>query len=1146
MRQEYGDFLMLRRKYSLPLFLSFLIFSSILLAKNNNVQKGTAALAKTSALDPQRTLSNINNWAYWMYADGQSGITVTGQSGGEYPRGTTGTIFRDGFIWGAKVNGNIRVGGQTYVIGTISQLNDRIYRIRSDWAILNHGLVAEEAGEFFELATEAVTEALADQIIEQYKEDWKNWPVDQGAPYVDVNANGVYDPVLDADDMADPTKGDYPGIISADQVIWLKVDDHDSAVTQSLYGSDPLGIELDVTVWGYNQRSLKIGQGIYKKIKIKNISSDIFEEMYLSQWSDPDIGDSKDDLVGCDSIANIAFAYNGYSNDNNFSDFGIVPPAVGYTLLQGPVIPSQGDTAFFDFQKLPDYKNLHMTSFIYYFPGNHSYSDPELGSYDGSLQWYNLLRGNRQKTNTENPISFTHRNTGQETNYPLNGDPVAGTGDVDGSGENFDPADRRMALNSGPFTLHPGETQEMVVALVGGHGDNYLNSISVMKENIEEIKKQYGRPIPKVSYTISHPNNSTCELYFVADLSGFNDVTNCSIVLKSDFGLDEITIKLNNDGSNNDKLAGDNLWSNILKTQNKKYPFSGKVNINSKNDFQVFEDFLQNVRIRPFPAMKNWRIVWENATQDSKCNNGETVQMQFDVLNKDSLNAINTLRFTRRTNSTRMAFNTNVAPSSTLISDSLYFFIGGFGYFIKYPSKEFEYGNKYYDSYTLFYNFEFDHHYGLDSTTISIFRLDSIPAWGDTADVKSIIGVTDNVSPTVADPSLITEHTYRINFFKGDSSNGLLWQLTDWTAGKAKTDCLSVIDLPGHHGQIVDGIHWRVKQGPFLIKNWTYSSGAVSPLYPDYDRGRSVSGNNWGGRALFGGLGMAHIFWGEDPGISPEDIPIIEIRFTHMTSYDDTNNDGEYTFGPNGGESYYFNISEGQKAFMYMGLDKGNYNAFNYVPFQVWDVSDPQNPRQLNLILHDYDQNEQWDFETDEGPSNYVWIMADTYDPSGEAWDGSTAEKDFMEQLTTGSIPAYYTLWAAQRGDRPMLAESGIITVFPYSYNVPGDILEVALSPLTISKIPVPNILHQNYPNPFNPTTRIDFGLIKNSKVKLEIFNILGQRIKTLINTSLAAGVHTAFWDGKNEVGKLTATGLYFYRLSADKFVKTKKMILIR
>lgn len=89
--------------------------------------------------------------------------------------------------------------------------------------------------------------------------------------------------------------------------------------------------------------------------------------------------------------------------------------------------------------------------------------------------------------------------------------------------------------------------------------------------------------------------------------------------------------------------------------------------------------------------------------------------------------------------------------------------------------------------------------------------------------------------------------------------------------------------------------------------------------------------------------------------------------------------------------------------------------------------------------------------------------------------------------------------------------------------------------------IPIAYSLSQNYPNPFNPSTTLKFGLPKASKVKFEIYNILGQKIQTLINMHMEVGYHTISFDGKN-----LASGMYFYVIEADKFNKVKKMLLIK
>ena len=101
------------------------------------------------------------------------------------------------------------------------------------------------------------------------------------------------------------------------------------------------------------------------------------------------------------------------------------------------------------------------------------------------------------------------------------------------------------------------------------------------------------------------------------------------------------------------------------------------------------------------------------------------------------------------------------------------------------------------------------------------------------------------------------------------------------------------------------------------------------------------------------------------------------------------------------------------------------------------------------------------------------------------------------------------------------------------------------VSSLTITKqeeIPASYNLVQNYPNPFNPVTTIEFSLPENTQnAKLTIYNMLGQKVAELVNTSLEAGIYRYQWDAKN-----AASGLYIYELRTEKFVSTKKMLLLK
>ncbi len=95
----------------------------------------------------------------------------------------------------------------------------------------------------------------------------------------------------------------------------------------------------------------------------------------------------------------------------------------------------------------------------------------------------------------------------------------------------------------------------------------------------------------------------------------------------------------------------------------------------------------------------------------------------------------------------------------------------------------------------------------------------------------------------------------------------------------------------------------------------------------------------------------------------------------------------------------------------------------------------------------------------------------------------------------------------------------------------------------------IPNefALHQNYPNPFNPSTQLSFDVPKGSDlVRLNIYNILGKKVNTLVNGIINPGRHTIEWNAKDNDGNPVASGIYFYELSSPNFTARKKMLLIR
>ena len=121
----------------------------------------------------------------------------------------------------------------------------------------------------------------------------------------------------------------------------------------------------------------------------------------------------------------------------------------------------------------------------------------------------------------------------------------------------------------------------------------------------------------------------------------------------------------------------------------------------------------------------------------------------------------------------------------------------------------------------------------------------------------------------------------------------------------------------------------------------------------------------------------------------------------------------------------------------------------------------------------------------------------------------------------------------------------------------PGDIELVTnpgdpndFPPLTsvedIASVPFEFELGNNYPNPFNPSTRISFKIAENSSVRLEIFNLLGERVRLLVDDIYSPGNYNAVWNARDDFGYKVNSGIYIYRLVTNNFVDSKRMVLMK
>ena len=127
---------------------------------------------------------------------------------------------------------------------------------------------------------------------------------------------------------------------------------------------------------------------------------------------------------------------------------------------------------------------------------------------------------------------------------------------------------------------------------------------------------------------------------------------------------------------------------------------------------------------------------------------------------------------------------------------------------------------------------------------------------------------------------------------------------------------------------------------------------------------------------------------------------------------------------------------------------------------------------------------------------------------------------------------------------------------------IPGDGFDIFFNTLNFKEtdvedeeeekdLPKKFVLYQNYPNPFNPTTRIQFrvGSLEYRgplHTTLTIYNVLGQKVRTLVDEPKKTGSYEVIWDGKDDQGKEATSGIYFYQLRGKDQTLTKKMLLLR
>ncbi|MBN2571758.1 MAG: carboxypeptidase regulatory-like domain-containing protein [Ignavibacteriales bacterium] len=389
---------------------------------------------------------DINMISTWIHNDGTCDLAPDYNAGFEYPRGSGKTlVFISGFVWGGIQNGVIKVGGSTWRSG-----------LKPGRILPNRQADDPDNQNLF-------------KVNRDDNSNWDTWPAEWGAPYEDINKDGLYNPNVD-----------IPGFPNADQTIWLVLNDLDSVQCKSLYGSLPLGLEMQLTVWAYKDNP-DFENMIFKKYKLVNRSNDTIHNMFVSIWNDLDVGDAGNDYCGCDTILNLCFGYNSEYPDGVYGDS---LAAIGYDFFQGPIVDGdEEDIGIFNGVKILGKKNLPANAHYHFMCGDLVYREPNLTSYtEGTLQFYNLLNGRIGPTGGP----FIDPTNGDTVKFCLAGDPISGIGWIDALGTSC--GDRKNGFSSGPFDMQPMEEQEVVIAQIASGATEVLTNLEALA-----LLKQYSQ-----------------------------------------------------------------------------------------------------------------------------------------------------------------------------------------------------------------------------------------------------------------------------------------------------------------------------------------------------------------------------------------------------------------------------------------------------------------------------------------------------------------------------------------------------------------------------------------------------------------------------------------------------------------------------
>ncbi len=331
------------------------------------------------------------------------------------------------------------------------------------------------------------------------------------APFVDINNNGIYDPLVG---------GDYPKI-KGDETLYYIFNDNFSAhgETKGL----PLGVEVHAMAYAYGCNNILYGRNelaytTFYDYKIYNRSNNDYHDMYIGFWEDVDLGCFLDDYVGCSIADNLGFVYNGDGFDNTecngVKGYGNYPPAAGTEVLKGP-LATFNDGKDNDNDGIIDEEGEEcLMSLFNYYNGSVPMGAPPTINFLRKYQYYNIMQG-KWKDSTNLTYGGYGYGNDSPTNFAFPGSlcPPSGWNETT---EKHWASNRISTLASGPFYFPAKQMTEIEYAYIWSVDssviNNNLGSACKLISDAQKIKNFYHSSYSNCLLSINNnPNNLNSE-----------------------------------------------------------------------------------------------------------------------------------------------------------------------------------------------------------------------------------------------------------------------------------------------------------------------------------------------------------------------------------------------------------------------------------------------------------------------------------------------------------------------------------------------------------------------------------------------------------------------------------------------------------